>query len=55
MYTQGAGPFGPAMLRRQYELHAKKPNKRTMNVPTTTADPPKRDYISSGSPDVIFF
>jgi hypothetical protein len=24
-------------MRRQYDLHTKEPNKRTMNVPTTTA------------------
>ena len=38
------GPFDPAM-RRQYDLHAKEYNKRLMNIPTITADPPKRDYI----------
>jgi hypothetical protein len=32
-------------MRRQYDLYAKESNKRLMNIPTITADPPKHDYI----------
>jgi hypothetical protein len=33
-------------MRRQCDcLHAKESNKRPMDIPTTTADPPKRNYI----------
>ena len=38
------GPFDPA-IRRQFDRHAKEPNRRPMYVLTITADPPKRDYI----------
>jgi hypothetical protein len=30
-------------MRRQYDLHAKESNKRLMNIPTITADPPKHE------------
>jgi hypothetical protein len=42
-------------MRRQYDLHAKESNKRPMHIPTTTADPPKRDYLHQVRLVILFF